>query len=128
MDDDLAVPFRPNRLTGRDVLAVGAGLRATVVDVYGLYGLDVSAMGYLGNAYDDVFDQLRPAVSFEPDGVLDGDGRAALRPGLGLGLGLVDLAEGRAVLAAQLGLGPGGVTLATLRVAYDLRNVGTRFR
>ena len=78
-------------------------------------------MGYLGNAYDDVFDQFRPAVSFGADGVLDGEGRAALRPGLALGLGLVDLDDGRAVVAALLGFGPGGLTLAALRVAYDLR-------
>ena len=128
LDGDLAVPFRPNRLVGRDVLAVSAGVRATVVDVYGLYGLDVVAMGTLGNAYDDVFDQFRPAVSFGPNGVLDGDGRAALRPGLALGLGLADLDDGRAVLAAQVGLGPGGVTLATLRVAYDLRATRPVFR
>ena len=126
LDGDLATPFRRNRLAGRDVLAVGAGVRATVVDVYGLYGLDVLAMGYVGNAYDSVFEQFSPAVSFGPDGVLD-EGRAALRPGLALGLGLADLDDGRAVLAAQIGVGPGGVSLAALRVAYDLRRLGPTF-
>ena len=128
LDDDLATPFRQNRLTGRDVLAVGAGVRATVADLYGLYGVDLLVMGTLGNAYDDVFDQFRPAVSLGADGVLDGDGRAALRPGLALGLGLADLDDGRAVLAAQVGVGPGGVTLATLRVAYDLAARRRAFR
>ena len=126
LDGGLGAPFRPNRLTGRDVLAVGAGVRATLVDLYGLYGLDVTAVGYLGNAYDSVADQFRPAVSFGPGGVLDGDGRAALRPGLALGLALADLDDGRAVAGVGLGLGPGGPALVSVRVAYDLRRLRPR--
>ena len=56
------------------------------------------------------------------------NGRAALRPGLALGLGLADLDDGRAVLAAQVGLGPGGPALVALRVAYDLRAPRSPFR
>ncbi len=124
LDDQLATPFRRNRLTGRDVVAIGAGVRAPLADVLGLLGVDAVVMGYLGNAYDDVFDQFRPAISFRDNGSVDGEGRAALRPALSVGLGLVDLAGGRTVLGASVGLAPGGVTLATLRVAYDLRDVG----
>ena len=124
LDDQLATPFRRNRLTGRDVLAVGAGLRAPLADVFGIYGVDAVVMGYLGNAYDDVFDQFRPAVSFRESGSVDAEGRAALRPALSLGLGLVDLVGRRTVLGASVGLAPGGVTLATLRLAFDLRDVG----
>ena len=128
LDDRVATAFRQDRLTGRDVLAVGAGIRAPVFDFLGVYGFDALVMGYLGNAYDNLFEQFTPRVSFSEGSELGEDGTAALRPSLALGLGLVNLDKERVVLGGLLGVGPGGVTLATLRIAYDLRDARPLFR
>lgn len=126
LGDRVAAGFRQDRLTGRDLVAVGAGVRLPVLDALGLYGVDALVMGYLGNAYDDVFDQFEPSVSFEERA--EADGRAPLRPSLALGLSLVDLRAGRTSIGGVLGVGPGGVTVASLQVAYDLRDVRPLFR
>ncbi len=128
LDDRVATAFRQERLSGRDVLAAGAGIRAPVFDFLGVYGIDMLVMGYLGNAYDNVFEQFSPSISFREGNVLDGNGNAALRPSLGIGIGLVNLDKERVVLGGLIGVGPGGVTLATLRVAYDLRDARPLFR
>ena len=128
LDDRVATAFRQDRLTGRDVLAGGAGVRVPLADVFGLYALDALLMGYLGNAYDDVFEQFEPSVSFAERVRAGDDGRAPLRPSLALGLSLVDLDDGRVVVGGTLGVGPGGFTVASFRVAYDLRDARPLFR
>ncbi len=128
LDDRIATAFRQERLSGRDVVAFGAGIRAPVFDFLGVYGVDVLAIGFLGNAYDNVFEQFSPRVSFKEGSELGEDGTAALRPSLGLGMGLVNLDKERVVLGGLIGIGPGGVTVATLRVAYDLRDARPLFR
>jgi hypothetical protein len=128
LDDRVATAFRQDRLTGRDLFAVGAGIRAPVVDLLGIYGIDVLVMGYLGNAYDNVFEQFTPKVSFEEGSFRDEQGKAYLRPALGLGMGIVNLDKERVVVGGLVGVGPGGVSLATLRIAYDLRDARPLFR
>ena len=128
LDDRVATAFQEDRLTGRDVVSVGAGLRVPIFDFLGVYGIDGVVMGYLGNAYDNVFEQFTPAVSFRELSIIDANGRSKLRPSLALGMGLVNLDKERVVLGGLLGVGPGGVTLATLRVAYDLRDARPLFR
>lgn len=128
LDARVATAFRQDRLTGRDVLAGGVGIRAPVFDFLGIYGIDAVVMGYLGNAYDNVFEQFTPRVSFREGSFLEDDGTAALRPSLALGMGLVNLDKERVVLGGMVGLGPGGVTAATLRIAYDLRDARPLFR
>ena len=128
LDDRVATAFRQDRLTGRDVLAVGAGVRAPVYDFLGVYGIDTLVMAYLGNAYDNVFEQFTPRVSFAEGSEVDEEGRAFLRPSLALGLGVVNLDKERVVVGGLIGFGPGGVSLATLRIAYDLRDARPLFR
>ncbi len=128
LDSRIATAFRQDRLTGRDVIAAGAGVRAPVFDFLGVYGIDVLVMGYLGNAYDNAFEQFTPKVSFREGSFLGEDGSAALRPSLALGMGLVNLDKERVVLGGMVGVGPGGVTVATLRIAYDLRDARPLFR
>ena len=128
LDDRVAVAFKQERLTGRDIVAFGAGLRVPIVDLLGVYGIDALLMGYIGNAYDDVFEQFKPAISFSEQSVTDAEGRAALRPALGLGLGIINLDKERVVVGGLLGVGPGGITVATLRIAYDLRDARPLFR
>ncbi|WP_412068295.1 hypothetical protein [Rubrivirga sp. IMCC43871] len=127
LDSRVATAFRQDRLAGRDVLAVGAGIRAPIIDVLGIYGLDMLVMGYLGNAYDNVFEQFTTRISFQEGSFLDETG-AALRPSLALGMGIVNLDKERVVVGGLVGLGPGGVTVATLRIAYDLRDARPLFR
>ncbi|HEX9953523.1 MAG TPA: hypothetical protein VGB53_17295 [Rubricoccaceae bacterium] len=128
LDERVAVAFQQDRLTGRDILAAGVGIRLPVYDFLGVYGIDATAIGYLGNVYDDVFRQFSPAVAFGQDQTADPDGRASLRPALGLGLGIVNLDKERVVLGALVGVGAGGVTLASLRIAYNLRDSRPLFR
>ncbi len=128
LDDRVAAPFKQERLTGRDILAVGAGFRVPVVDFIGVYGIDALVMGYVGNAYDNVFEQFKLGVSFSESSQPEPGGGALLRPALGLGLGVVNLDKERVVVGGLLGVGPGGITLATLRIAYDLRDSRPLFR
>lgn len=128
LDDRVAVAYRQDRLTARDVLAVGLGLRIPVADFIGVYGVDALVVGYLGNAYDDVFRQFSPRVTLRQDPLSGADGRASLRPALGLGLGVVNLDKERVVLGALIGVGAGGITVATLRAAYNLRDSRPLFR
>ena len=128
LDDRVAAPFKQDRLTGRDIIAAGAGIRFPVFDFLGVYGIDAMAMGYLGNAYDNVFDQFKLDVSFRESSQPGPDEGAPLRPALGLGLGVVNLDKERVVVGGLVGVGPGGITLATLRIAYDLRDARPLFR
>ena len=128
LDDRVATAFRQDRLTGRDVFAVGTGLRFPVFDFLGVYGIDALVMGFVGNAYDNVFEQFTPRLSFEEGSELDEQGDAALRPSLALGMGIVNLDKERVVVGGLFGIGPGGVTVATLRIAYDLRDARPLFR
>ncbi len=128
LDERVAVAYQQDRLTGRDILALGLGVRVPIFDFLGVYGIDAVAMGYLGNVYDDVFRQFSPAVGFGQDVTADPDGRATLRPALGLGLGIVNLDKERVVLGALVGVGAGGITVASLRIAYNLRDSRPLFR
>ena len=128
LDDRIATAYQQDRLTGRDVLAGGLGLRVPIRDFLGVYGIDALAIGFLGNAYLNVFDQFTPKVAFSPDYVPTAEGRAPLRPALGLGLGIVNLDKERVVLGGLVGFAPGGFTVATIRVAYDLRDARPLFR
>ena len=128
LDDRVAAPFRQDRLTGRDIIAAGVGLRAPVWDFLGVYGIDALVMGYVGNAYDNVFEQFKLNVSFSEEPEPGPGGQASLRPALGIGIGVVNLDKERVVVGGLIGVGPGGITLATLRIAYDLRDARPLFR
>ncbi len=128
LDDRLAAPFSADRLIGRDVAVAGLGVRVPVFDFLGVYGIDALVMGFLGNVYDNVFEQFRPTIDFESNVTPGSDAGAALRPALGLGVGLVNLDKERVVIGGLLGIGSGGIRLATLRVAYDLRDARPLFR
>jgi hypothetical protein len=128
LDDRLAAPYEGDRLVGRDVALGALGVRLPVVDFIGAYGIDALVMGFVGNVYDDVFRQFRPTLAFTSDTPPGSDVGVALRPALGIGIGLVNLDRERVVLGGLIGIGAGGVQLATLRVAYDLRDARPLFR
>ena len=126
LDERAAVAYRQDRLTGRDLFALSAGVRAPLYDFLGVYGIDAVVVGYLGNVYDDIFEQFSPAVTFGRETAAGR--RAALRPALGLGLGVVNLDKERVVLGALVGIGAGGITVASLQIAYNLRDSRPLFR
>ena len=111
------------------MLAVGAGVRERpVVNFFGLYGIDLSVTGFLGNTYRDVLDQFSPSVSFDASPEVGADGRAPLLPAVALGVRLVDLRRDRVSAGIQLGVAPGGLTVAGVQLAYDLRVARPTFR
>lgn len=127
LDTRLLTAYPPDRFVGRDVLALGGGIRFPIADFIGVYGVDALVMGYLGNAYDNVFDQVSADITFDDAG-LERDGTVPFRPALGLGLGIVNLDKERVVLGGLIGLSPEGLSVASLRIAYDLRDARPLFR
>ena len=127
LDTRLLTAYSADRFVGRDVFAVGGGLRVPLADFIGVYGIDALFMGYLGNVYDDVFEQFEVGVRFD-DGAIERGARVPLRPALGIGLGIVNLDKERVVLGVLLGISPSGVSVASLRIAYDLRDARPLFR
>jgi hypothetical protein len=110
----------PNyRMVGRDLLALSAGLRFPVLEIFGFASEGFIAV-HVANAYDDLFAQFEPRISF--DGDLSRTGvKAPLRPALSLGGHIVDLGEGRPIISGQIGFSPEGFQLADLRFVIDLR-------
>lgn len=120
LDGELVGGFTRYRLVGRDLLALSAGVRFPVLDLFGWIGAEGFVAVHLANAYDDVFSQFEPRVSFASQLGRDGD-RAPLRPALTLGGHLVDLGKGRPVVSGQVGFSPEGFELAGLDFVVDLR-------
>ncbi|MEM1054179.1 MAG: hypothetical protein AAGI52_01530 [Bacteroidota bacterium] len=127
LDAALLTAYPPDRFVGRDVLALGGGLRFPIRDFIGVYGIDALIMGYLGNAYNNVFEEFEASITFDSAPIAN-DGNAPLRPALGLGLGIVNLDKERVVLGGLVGISPEGIALASLRIAYDLRDARPLFR
>lgn len=127
LDARVLTAYPTDRFMGQDILALGGGIRFPIADFIGVYGVDALVMGYLGNVYDNVFDDFSPSVTFSP-GAIERDGGVPLRPALGLGLGIVNLDKERVVLGGLLGVSPEGITVASLRIAYDLRDAQPLFR
>ncbi|MEM6328320.1 MAG: hypothetical protein AAF791_14490 [Bacteroidota bacterium] len=129
LDARLLTAYPPDRFVGRDVLAMGGGIRFPLANILDVYGVDALVMAYLGNAYNDVFDEASAGVSFRAGSLGEGQGdRVPFRTAVGIGLGLVNLGDERVVLGGLLGLSPDGLSLASLRIAYDLRDARPLFR
>ena len=126
LDNDLLLAYASDRFRGRDVLALGLGLRAPVVSLYGIYGLDAEVTGTVGNAYPDVFDEFDPSVSFEAP--LPRDGEAPLRPALSLALNFVNYESQTRYIGGRIGVSPEGLNLAVVSITADLRDVVPLFR
>jgi hypothetical protein len=120
LDGDLLGGFTRDRFVGHDVLALSAGVRVRLLEAFQLAAVDVAVTGHAANAYDDLFRQLQPGLTFDRD-VARSEGRTPLRPSLGLGGYLVDLTGGRAIVSGQIGLSPEGIELVDLRFVYDFR-------
>ncbi|MDX1420560.1 MAG: hypothetical protein R3181_11385 [Rubricoccaceae bacterium] len=128
LDDALLPGYTGERFFGNDLVAVGAGLRFPLVDLFGRYAIDGLLMADVGSSYDDVADQFKFAVSFDEDVVADAEGRVPLRPSLGVGFNLVNIDRDRAVVGALLGFSPEGFVLGGLQIVYDFRDLLPLFR
>jgi len=120
LDAQLLGGYTPGRLVGPDVLAFSGGVRFRLLNVLGLVAGDAFVGLHAANAYTNVFEEASLRVSLARDPEVR-DGRAPLRPALGVGGYLVGLRSGRPVLSGQIGITPEGIELGTLRFLYDLR-------
>ncbi len=120
LDSDLLGGYGRYRFSGRDFLALTAGLRFPAAALFG-YRLDGFAGGHVANAYDDLFRQIAPRVAFGEDLGRPED-RAPLRPSFVLGAYVLPDDEERVIISGQLGVTPEGLAVTALRIVYDLRS------
>lgn len=121
LDDQLLASYPRGRLRGRDVLVLGLGARLPVFDFLGLYGVDATTLGTLGNAYDNVFEQFEARIARADE--VPTAGLAPLRPTVGVGFNVVDRIRSSVLIGALLGFSPEGSIVTTFRLAYDLRDL-----
>lgn len=128
LDDALLPGYAGERFFGRDLLAVGAGIRFPLAELFGRYAIDGVLTADVGSSYDDITDQFKLAVSFEEDVEADEDGRVPLRPSAGVGINLVNVDRDRPVVGGLVGLSPEGIVLTSLHIVYDFRDLLPLFR
>ncbi len=122
LDDQLLGAYTRYRFNGNDLLALTLGYRLPVYTYLDWFALDANAQFSVANAYDDLFAQFEPGISFSNN--LDGDGRRTpLRPALSIGLRLVDLGRDRIIIGGQLGVDPEGYKFGTLRLVFSIRDL-----
>lgn len=120
VDDQLLGAYTRFRFTGNDLLVLTLGYRLPVYTFLNWFALDANVQVSAVNAYDDLFDQFEPGLTFATDLREDG-GRTPLRPSLSIGADLVNLDEGRIVIGGQMGVDPEGYRFGTLRFVYGIR-------
>ena len=122
LDDNLIGAYPGHRLTGNDLLAFTAGYRFPVFTLLNWFALDAHLAVSAANAYDDLFEQFEPGITFASN-LRDEGERTPLRPSLAVGVRLVNLDEGRALIGGQIGVDAEGFRLATLEFVYGIRDV-----
>ena len=120
VDDQLLGAYTRFRFAGHDLLVLTLGYRVPVYTFLDWFSLDANVQVSAANAYDDLFDQFKPGLTFATDLREDG-GRTALRPSLSVGADLVNLDTGRIVIGGQMGVDPEGYRFGTLRFVYGIR-------
>ncbi len=121
LDDQLLGAYTRYRFNGNDLLALTLGYRFPVYTYLNWFALDANTQFSIANAYDDLFAQFEPGISFSNN--LSGDGqRTPLRPSLSVGLTLVDLDGDRIIVNGQVGIDPEGYKFGTIRLVYGIRD------
>ena len=126
LDNDLLLAYATDRFRGRDALAMSVGVRAPVLTLYELFGLDAELTGTLGSVYTDVFDQFDPSISFDAP-ILE-PGTVPLRPAASIGLRAVNLDTRSMYIGGRIGVSPEGLSVALVSLTADLRDVVPLFR
>ena len=124
---DLLVGYPRSEFVGRDALSLGVGARGVIGQAIGAFLVEGVAVGMVGAAYDDVFEDFAPRIQLTTARPAPGEG-VPLRPSLAVGLNLHFLDRERPLLGGIVGVGPGGVTLASLRLVYGLTGYRPRMR
>jgi len=127
LDDALLSAYPGDRFLGRDLFAVGGGLRFPVWRGFGLLEVNGLVMAMLGSAYDDIGEEFSLRVSFDED-VDPAEATVPLRPALAVGGALVHLDRGRVAAGGIVGIGPEGIMTTSLTLVYDLREARALFR
>jgi hypothetical protein len=122
LDDDLLGTYTAYRFTGNDLVALTLGYRLPVFTLLNWFALDANVLLSAANAYDDVFDQLEPGLTFDTDRIGAEGARTPLRPSVSVGLDVVNLDEGRIVIGGQMGIDPEGYRFGTMRLVYGIRD------
>lgn len=126
LDNDLLFAYATDRFRGRDALTMVVGVRAPVLTLFGLGGLDAEVTGTLGSVYTDVFDQFVPSVSFAAP--LPDASSVAFRPAVSLGLLVVNREARSVTLGGRIGISPEGPAVALVSLSADVRDVVPLFR
>lgn len=116
---DLLVGWPEKSFVGQDALSVGVGARGVVVNRVGAFRIEGNVLALVGAAYDDVFREFTPRVSFSSDPVAEG-ADVPLRPSVGFGLNLHYRDSERPIFGALLGVGPHGLDLTSFRLVIGL--------
>ena len=128
LDDALLPGYPAERFFGRDILALGAGVRFPVIDLFGVLGLDGLVMVDVGSAYSDITDQFSFEISLDNEIEAADGGQVPLRPSLALGLDIINLDQDKGIVGGLLGISPEGITVTGFRVVYDFRDLQPLFR
>ncbi|MEM1042418.1 MAG: hypothetical protein AAGI91_07285 [Bacteroidota bacterium] len=122
LDDQLLGAYTRYRFNGNDLLALTLGWRFPVYTFLDWFAFDANVQVSAANAYNNLFDQFEPGLSFSSD-LSDEGRRVPLRPALSVGLRIVDLDEDRVIIGGQVGIDPEGYKFGSLRVVYGIRDV-----
>ncbi len=111
-----------NRFFGPDLLVLNLEYVRPLFNAFNAVGMDGLLSFSAGNVYDDLFDQFKPAVTFdktiEPD-----QASYPLRPSLAAGFDLYSSRRGGFDFRVLLGLGTEGVRLVRFSFVHDLRGI-----
>ncbi len=121
LDNDLLGTYSSYRFSGNDLLVLTAGYRFPVFTFLNWFAFDANVSVSAANAYDDLFDQFKPGVSFDTNPTVEG-GRTALRPAIAAGVNIVNLEKDRVVIGGQVGFGPEGFRFGTIQLVYGIRD------
>ena len=127
LDAELLAGYPPRRFVGRDGFSIGVGTRGTILALFGAVLIEGFSIFMVGNAYDDVFAQLTPRISFDAEPSEPND-RVPLRPSAAVGLNIVTIDRDRPIIGGLLGIGPEGIIVSSFRIVYDIRSYRPRVR
>ena len=108
------------RFAANDLLLLTGEVAYPLLDLLGAVAVDGVVSAVLYNAYDDVFKQFTPSVSFAKtlDGARD---NTPLRPAAGLGFRFYSYALETLFLDVTLGLSPERLDVGSITLVTDLR-------
>lgn len=122
LDDELLGSYTSYRFTGNDLVVLTLGYRLPLFTLLDWFALDANVQLSAANAYDDVFDQFEPSLTFDTDAIASEGARTSLRPAVSVGLDIVNLEKDRIVIGGQMGVDPEGYRFGTLRFVYGIRD------